>query len=62
MNSITMHIFSALVDAAMKRTTLGCLSAVITRTCVQYRQKVIRYERKFNHPTTVLELEHGEDL
>jgi hypothetical protein len=30
MNSITRHIFSALVDAAMNSTTLGCLNAIIT--------------------------------
>ncbi len=32
MYSMTMHILGALVQAAMKSTTLGCLSAVITRT------------------------------
>jgi hypothetical protein len=32
MNSMTMHILGALVDAAMKSTTFGCRSAVITRT------------------------------
>lgn len=32
MNSMTMHIFGGFVHAAMNSTTLGCLSAVITRT------------------------------
>jgi hypothetical protein len=32
MNSMTMHILGALVDAAMKSTTFGCRSEVITRT------------------------------
>ena len=32
MYSMTMHILGALVDAAMNSTTLGCRSAVITRT------------------------------
>lgn len=32
MNSMTMHILGALVDAAMNSTTFGCRNAVITRT------------------------------
>ncbi len=32
MNSMTMAILGGRVQAAMKSTTLGCLSAVITRT------------------------------
>jgi hypothetical protein len=32
MNSITMHILGAFVEAAMKSTTFGWRSAVITRT------------------------------
>jgi hypothetical protein len=33
MNSMTMHSLGGLVEAAMNNTTLGCLNAVITRTC-----------------------------
>jgi hypothetical protein len=33
MNSITIHILGAFVDAAMKSTTFGWRSDVITRTC-----------------------------
>jgi hypothetical protein len=48
MNSMTMHILGGLVQAAMNSTTLGCRSAVITRTYASPPTPPINNDQNFH--------------